>query len=266
MVRCRIVSDHHAFRKTHPGWMRIVTNAPSHVARLTYFVAYSPCPAAGYSTASSLSTARHDHAMKTFRTLENMVLGWTAFTTVFLWTVTNRGLWRPTISSASIGAEGSGRTLTFWILLSLAPLALGLFYLHGRHRLRPVFWGLLLSWHSVLAIVAVSIAASTGGTARFIGGTWGWNLPMRGLSIWLVVTALAAALYVFADAKRPAAPKIPWGAIGWRRLTVAAALTPFIAVVFTLGQGYDWSARVGTATAIAQWLLALHALETGRPD
>lgn len=195
------------------------------------------------------------------RWLERVVLGWTAFTTVFLWTVANRGFWRPSISSASLGPEAGGRTLTFWVLLGLAPLALGMFYLHGRRRLKPLFRGLLLSWHFTLAGVAAGLALLTHGKAEFVGATWGWTVPIGLLASLLAVMALAAAWFVVLDVRAPAQAHRPWTGIRWKELIAAVALTPVVAAVFHLGDGYDWSARVATAGAIVQWLLFIHAVE-----
>ncbi|MBM3846315.1 MAG: hypothetical protein FJ405_08520 [Verrucomicrobia bacterium] len=45
------------------------------------------------------------------------------------------------------------------------------------------------------------------------------------------------------------------------RTLLVLALTAVIAIIFHPGEGYDWSARVGTLLAILQRLLLLHVVE-----
>lgn len=196
------------------------------------------------------------------RWLERVVWGWTAFTTVFLWTTTNRGLWRPSISSASLGEEGSGRTATFWVALFLVPYALGLFYLHRRKRLFPLCGVMLITWHAAIYGVAVWGTAQTGGEAEFVGGTWGWTAPLTLVAGLSVLMTVLAAVHVYYSARSHADHSPRGWRLPWKRLILLALLTPLIASIFQFGEGYDWSARVATGLAVAQWLGLLVTLET----
>jgi len=192
--------------------------------------------------------------------LERLVVTWTAITTVFTWTVTNRGLWRPSISSASIGAEAHGRTTSFWVAASLAMAALALFTLYGRRRGRLAFAVTFALWHGVL-IAAATMLAIVGGV--FVGGTWGWVASFRILGpIMILLSALA--LWWLRHDRTQTHPDRSWTPPDTRRVVIALLLTPVVAGIFQLGAGYDSSAKAATALAVAQWLLLLQAVE-GRP-
>lgn len=194
--------------------------------------------------------------------LPGVVMGWTVFTTVFLWTVTTRGLLRPEISSWSVlGWGGSGREGGFWVFPALSSLALLLFFLAGRGRWRPLFRGLLVAWHLALTGIVLTGALAAGSGAYFEGAMWGVRIPLAVLCLpFAGFTALAAWWIAQELAGRGRPRTAPWGQIDRRALAIALLLLPAVAVLFALGEGYDGLTKLATALTVVQWIVLTQAL------
>lgn len=188
--------------------------------------------------------------------LPGAVMGWTIFSTVFLWTPTMRGFFRPDISFfAVMDLRGSGREGWFWIFPALAVLALLLFYLEGRNRLRPLFHALLLGWHLPVTAIVLYGALSAGDDAYFEGAMWGVRLPLWLVAIpFMAFSALAVGWVVLEmrGAKRADSPG--WSHVHWQKLGVAGLLLLPAALLFYFGQGFDWKTMLATAVTVAQWI------------
>ena len=193
--------------------------------------------------------------------MRHVVWGWTAFTSVFLWTVTNRGLWRPSISSASIGDEGNGQTITFWIFLSLIPFVLYLFYLRGRQLRFGLRSSMLILWNVAITVASIYIVAFAGGDVQFAGQTWGWKVPLvwiAGVSSLMTILACIVTYLTRVPENNTASQHAP---IRWKHLAGFLLVTPIVAALFLLGDGYDWTGRAATALAIIQWIGILVSIE-----
>lgn len=189
-------------------------------------------------------------------------MGWTVFTTTFLWTPTMRGFFRPEISFFTIiEARGTGREGWFWMFPGLALLALLLFYLEGRSRLRPLFHVLLLGWHLSVTGMVLYGALAAGSKAYFEGAIWGVRLPLWLLAIPFAFFSMMAVWWVARELQGEVPPeKAAWGRIHWKWLGIAAALLPVAMVFFHFGEGFDWKTKVATATTVVQWIFLTQAL------
>lgn len=196
------------------------------------------------------------------------VWAWTIFSTTFVWTPTMRLLYKPEIAHWNLlGLSGSGRTGSFLVLPGLVVLALALFYLRGRGRFRPLFHGLLLAWHvgvtSALAIAALRF----GPEASFIGAAWGIEIPLWVLVIPFALFAAGAVAWVWQESRRQSTVVATrtWQDVVWRRLILALALVPPVALAFRSGAGYDGSVKLAIALTVVQWILLAEALGEGAP-
>ncbi|MDH3255199.1 MAG: hypothetical protein OEM62_09425 [Acidobacteriota bacterium] len=193
--------------------------------------------------------------------LRQLVLAWTIFTTTFTWTPTMRLLLKPEISQWNIfGVAGSGRTGPFWILPLAATVALLLFYLEGRGKLRPLFHALLLGWHLPLtAAIVISTVQST--EATFMGAAWGVEIPLFVLAFPFSVFSVLAVVWVVRE-RRGSLPVSPrgWSQVGWRKIAIAVVLLPVAAVFFWLGEGFDGKTKIAIATTVVQWILLTEGL------
>ncbi len=192
-------------------------------------------------------------------------LGWTTFVTVFTWTPTMRMFLKPEISQWSIfGISGSGRSPGFWILPTAAVLALFLFYLEGRGRMRGLFHGLLLAWHLPLTAAIVYVSLRQGPEAKFVGGAWGVQIPLPILALPFVFFSALAVRWVLAERRGEIpVPTARWTEISGRKLLAAALLLPLIVAFFDLGEGFDTRARIAIVACVVQWILLAEGL--GRP-
>lgn len=190
--------------------------------------------------------------------LRGIVMGWTLFTTTFLWTPTMRMLLKPEVSQWSVfGLSGSGTEGAFWIFPLGAALALLLFYLEGRGRLRPAVHGLLLAWHLPLTAGLIWGAASLGPEASFVGAAWGWEVPFAILAVPFVVLSGLTVVWIAREARSGSAVDATgWTDVDWRPLAGAVVLLPAAAVLFGLGgAGYDGWVKLAIAATVTQWVL-----------
>lgn len=194
--------------------------------------------------------------------LPGVVLAWTAFTTTFLWTVTTRGLFRPEISTWSVmGWGGGGREEGFWAFPTLAALALLLFYLEGRGRLRPLFHALLLSWHLAVTGIVLGGTLAAGDGAYFEGAMWGVRVPLAVLALPFAGFAALTVWWIAREVGgRSRTPTAAWGQIDRRALAIALLLLPAAALSFALGEGFDGPTKLATGLVVVQWILLTRAL------
>jgi hypothetical protein len=188
-------------------------------------------------------------------------MAWTVFTTTFLWTPTMRGFFRPDVSSwAVMEMQGSGRSGSFWVFPLLAALALLLFYLGGRHRLRGLFHTLLLAWHGTLIAIVLYGIVREGLSADFEGAMWGVRVPLWIVAVPFVAFFALAVRWVIGERREPPPPPAPWRDLHWKSLAAAVLLLPVALVFFRIGEGIDWPTRIATATTILQWIVLTQAL------
>lgn len=189
------------------------------------------------------------------------VMAWTVFTTTFLWTPTMRGFFRPDVSSwAVMEMQGTGRSGSFWVFPALAALALLLFYLEGRGRLRPLFHLLLLAWHGTITGLVLYGIATEGITAEFEGAMWGVRIPLVLLAVPFAGFLALAVWWVIRERRGGPSSPAPWSDIHWKSLAAAVLLLPVAVVFFRMGEGIDWPTRVATAATILQWVVLTQAL------
>lgn len=199
--------------------------------------------------------------------IEGAVMAWTVLTTVFLWTPTMRGLFRPDISTwAVLDVEGSGRSGSFWLFPTLAAVALLIFYLYGHNRLRPLFQTLLIGWHSLLTFIVVTGVIRKGGTGFFEGAMWGIRIPLSVLVIPFAGFLVLAITWIARERSSPhPREETKWTAVDLRALALAVLLLPVTIVLFRVGDGIDWPTRFATAATILQWILLTQALSNPEP-
>ena len=190
------------------------------------------------------------------------VLAWTIFTTTFLWTPTMRLLYKPEISHWNLfGLSGTGRTGAFLVFPGLVILALTLFYLGGRSRFRPLFYGLLLAWHVGMTLALLITAFGIGLDTNFIGAAWGFKIRLWVLAIPFGLFAIGAIIWVWQEArgKLEVVTKC-WHDVAWSRLLIVAIFVPLVALAFRLGDGYGILVKVAIVITIIQWILLAEAL------
>lgn len=194
--------------------------------------------------------------------IESAVMAWTVFTTVFLWTPTMRGLFRPDISTWSVlGIQGTGRAGSFWLFPALAACALLMFYLYGRNRLRPLFQTLLVTWQGLLTFIVASGVLQEGITASFEGAMWGVRIPLTVLIVPFAGFLALTIAWIARERHSPRAPEQkPWRAIDLPTLAIAGLLLPVAIILFRIGDGIDWPTRLATAATVVQWILLTQAL------
>ncbi len=196
-------------------------------------------------------------------TLRGVVLTWTILTTTFFWTSTMRILMKPEISSWSIfqlGGEGFGGAWWFPPLIVL--LALLMFYIEGRGRIRGLYHFLLLAWHVALTTAIIYGSLQSGGNISF--GTWGIALSFFWLIVPVVVFLVLAMLLVWRESRgKSDVPVFEWTTFNWRSLVLVLVMFPVALLFFRLGTGFDWRVKIAVATTIVQWIILSEAV--GRP-
>lgn len=196
--------------------------------------------------------------------IRGIVLTWTILTTTFFWTSTMRILLKPEISSWSIfSVGGKGFMGEFWLPPLIVILALFMFYLEGRGRLRPLFHTLLLGWH--LTITGAFIYGSLQTDSMISFGTWGISLSFIWLVFPLAIFSVLAIVMVIQEIRgRRSVPVHEWNRINWSAIAIAALLLPVALILFRLGTGFNWIVKLAVATTIIQWILLAEAV--GRPE
>jgi hypothetical protein len=185
-------------------------------------------------------------------------MGWTLFTTTFLWTPTMRMFLKPEVSQWSLfGLSGSGREGAFWVFPAAAGLALLLFYLEGRGRLRALVHALLLAWHLPVTAALLYGAGVGGPDAVFVGAAWGWEVRLALLAVPFVAFTSLAVVWTAREVGRgPSVERAGWTDVDRGPLVGAAALLPVATVLFRLGgEGFDALVRLAIAANILQWVL-----------
>jgi hypothetical protein len=174
-----------------------------------------------------------------------------------------RVIFKPEISSWSIfGAVGKGFDGDFWLLPLIVFVALFIFYLEGRGRIRVLYHILLISWH--LLITAVIVYGSFHNDSNITFGTWGISMSF----LWLVVPFVlflftAIALVVKELSGKYKIPRHGWTKINWKPFLIALFLFPVAFLFFRLGDGFNWLVKIAVATTIFQWILLTETV--GRP-
>ncbi len=196
--------------------------------------------------------------------LRGIVLTWTILTTTFFWTSTMRILFKPEISSWKIfNTGGKGTMGDFWLPPLIVVMALLLFYLEGRGRVRPAFHFLLTGWH--LAITGLFIYGSLQSNAKISFKTWGINLDFSWLVIPVTVFLVLAIILVLQEIRgHRFVPVFQWHQIDWKTAGLAALLLPAAWIFFRFGDGFNWPVKIAVAVTIIQWILLTDAL--GRPN
>jgi len=196
--------------------------------------------------------------------LRSIVLVWTILTTTFFWTSTMRLIFKPEISSWKIITfAGRGGMGEFWLLPAIAIIAIFLFYLEGRGRLRSIYHILLIGWH--LLITTIVVLGSIQSDTAITFGAWGITLDF----VWLIAPFAIFLVLAFILVKHEIQAIIPvpvfkWGQINWKKLAAAVILLPVAYFLFQLGTGYNWIVKIAIIITIAQWILIAEAL--GRPN
>jgi hypothetical protein len=185
-------------------------------------------------------------------------MGWTLFTTTFLWTPTMRMFLKPDVSQWSLfGLSGSGREGAFWVFPTAAGVVLLLFYLEGRGRLRPLVHAVLLAWHLPVTAGLLYGAGVAGPNAVFVGAAWGWEVRLALLAVpFVAFTSLAVVWIAREVGGGPSVERSGWTDVDRGPLVGAAALVPVATVLFRLGgEGFDALVRLAIAATILQWVL-----------
>jgi hypothetical protein len=196
--------------------------------------------------------------------LRGIVLTWTILTSTFFWTSTMRLLLKPEISSWRIfTVGGKGLMGEFWLPPLVVFIALFLFYLEGRGKLRPIYHILLICWH--LAITGLFIYGSMQSNARISFGTWGVRLDLIWLVVPLAVFSILAIILVIQESRgQSLVVQLKWYRVDWKTLAIAVMLFPVALLFFRLGEGFNWLVKIAVIVTIIQWILIAEAL--GRPN
>jgi hypothetical protein len=175
-----------------------------------------------------------------------------------------RLLLKPEISSWSIfSVGGKGLVGDFWLPPLIVLIALFLFYLEGRGKLRSIYHILLLSWH--LVITSVFIYGSLQTNAKISFGTWGISLDFFWLVIPLATFSILAIILVIQESRgQISIPTFKWKHIDWKTLALSAILFPIAFLFFRLGDGFNWLVKIAVIVTIFQWILLTESI--GRPQ
>jgi hypothetical protein len=159
---------------------------------------------------------------------------------------------------------GAGTDGPYLFLPLLAMLALVMFYIDGRGRVRNVFFALLLAWHGGVTMALVFGALTAGNDAVFMGAAWGIRLPFALLVVpFGVSTAAAIALWILERRHQQMVPVLGWLQLQVGKLGVAALLLPCAALLFWLGEGFDVYTLIAIVVTVVQWILLTEGV--GRP-
>jgi hypothetical protein len=195
--------------------------------------------------------------------LRGIVLTWTILTTTFFWTSTMRVLFKPEISSWSVfGSRGIGFAGDFWLLPLIILLALFMFYIEGRGRLRVLFHSLLISWQ--LLITAVVVYGSFQSDSSISFETWGITMSMHWLAVPFALFLILAIIWVIQELTgKYEIPVCNWSDFNWKPFYLVLVLFPVAFLFFHLGSGFNWLVKIAVASTIFQWIFLTDSL--GRP-
>ena len=174
-----------------------------------------------------------------------------------------RMLLKPEISSwRLLGVGGRGVAGDFWLPPLIVLIALFIFYLEGRGRLRPLYHILLIGWH--LTITGIFLYGSLRPNSIVSFRTWGIEFSF----IWLVIPLAAFSILAIVLTHQEMrghypVPVFGWSRINWKTLGVAVLLLPIALIFFRMGTGFDLMVKIAVALTILQWILLTEAL--GRP-
>lgn len=196
--------------------------------------------------------------------LRGSVLAWTVFITTFFWTSTMRLLLKPEISSWRImDLGGKGSTGQFWLLPLFVFIALFLFFIEGRGKLRVLYHILLISLH--LSLTAILIYGSTKSNSAATFGAWGIKISFLWLSLPFIFFSLLAIFLVIQEARGYLqVPHFGWNKINLKKIGFAGILLPVALVFFSIGEGFNLIVKIAIIITIIQWILLTEGL--GRPN
>lgn len=214
----------------------------------------------------------NDTAAATWRPdrLLRALLIWTAFTTVFFWLPTVRGLFDgPSYQWGLFGFAGRGTSGDYWFPVVSAGIAIFTLML-GWRGARPPFHLLLAAWHLFLASAVTYYSATNPSAVRFQGDTLGVDVSLAAVGPLLFGTWACLALYwAVRDLRTPAPARAPFQA-SWntRRIGVLVAMFP-IQLLLLRFAGFPAADPIGVVLTILQWMLvgpALRAYAIRRDD
>lgn len=192
-----------------------------------------------------------------------LVLTWTILTTTFFWTTTMRMIFKPEISAWSIFKfGGKGMLGEFWFPPLIAVIALFMFYLEGRGKLRTIYYVFLIGWHSLLTGGIIYGSLQSGSRISF--KTWGIDMSFRWLILPFVLFLFLSVMQVVKEAAgKSSVPEHSWKKINFQPLLIAVILVPIVWTFFRIGTGFNWKVKIAVAGTIAQWIFLTESL--GRP-
>jgi hypothetical protein len=175
-----------------------------------------------------------------------------------------RLLLKPEISSwRIINMSGKGAMGQFWLLPLLVLLAMFIFYLEGRGKLRLLYHILLLSLHLSITIMLIYGGNSSNSSATF--AAWGIQISFTLLSLPFIFFSILAISLVVQEARGFIDfPQCGWNKINLKKIGFAALLLPVAFLLFRLGQNFNLTVKLAIVTTIIQWILLTEGL--GRPD
>ena len=195
--------------------------------------------------------------------LRGIVLAWTIIITTFFWTSTMRLLLKPEISSwRIIDVGGKGAMGQFWLLPLIVLIALFLFYIEGRGKLRLLYHILLIGLH--LSITAILVYGSIQSNSIASFGAWGINISFLWISLPFLFFSLLAILLVIQETRGYLqVPHFGWNKINLKKIGFVGILLPVALVFFSIGEGFNLIVKIAIIITIIQWILLTEGL--GRP-
>ena len=196
--------------------------------------------------------------------LRGIVLAWTILITTFFWTSTMRLLLKPEISSWRImDFGGKGAMGQVWLLPLIVLIALFLFYIEGRGKLRLLYYILLISFH--LSITTILVYGSIQSNSIVSFGAWGISISFYWLTLPFLFFSLLAILLVIQETRGYLhVPHFGWNQINLKKIGFVGILLPVALVFFSIGEGFNLIVKIAIIITIIQWILLTEGL--GRPN
>lgn len=192
------------------------------------------------------------------------VMGWTAVTSIFAWLPLVRILGRPEgYTWAILGVSGSGTEGPFWIFACLTAFVVGMLYA-GFRGPRALFRPMLLLWHGGVTAVVLAGVVQGGTGATLQGQGLRFEIPLAVLAVPFVLLTALAVVWVLADRRVEARPRVPpWAPGNTHRLVVSLALLVVALLLFRAGTNYNGVTAAAIVATVAHWIALVQAFAFG---
>ncbi len=195
------------------------------------------------------------------------LLVWTSVTTLVFWLPLVRGAFDGAGYQWALGSVGgTGVRGDYWLPLLGSALAIVTIVLGWRGARQPFHW-LLLAWHGLLTVAAVTLAVTDPEGFELRGDTLGISIPLALLGPLIFgLPLLAAVFWVRRDLRRHREPgSLPWARTSTVLLAVLLGALPVQFLLLRFGPPGSAADKVGVVVTVAQWLCLGPALRPPGP-